>query len=136
MMMLFLLGISRTLLNLSANAGAIEVQQLYNRPIIASFHGIWSLACFVAAGISTVIIILDVRPVWHFSGIAIAAALTVLLCFKKEKVQQQNIERRPFFVKPDRYLFLLGLMALCSMILRMWYMPASRMLPLATLLLL
>jgi fucose permease len=116
MMMLFLLGISRTLLNLSANAGAIEVQQLYNRPIIASFHGIWSLACFVAAGISTVIIILDVRPVWHFSGIAIAVALTVLLCFKKEKAQQQNIERRPFFVKPDRYLFLLGLMALCSML--------------------
>lgn len=49
MAMLFLVGVSRTLLNLSANAGAIEVQQLYQRPIIASFHGLWTLACFVAA---------------------------------------------------------------------------------------
>lgn len=116
MAMLFLVGVSRTLLNLSANAGAIEVQQLYQRPIIASFHGLWTLACFVAAGISTVIIILDIAPLWHFSGAAIVAVVTVLLFFKDEKTQQRNAERRPFFVKPDRYLFLLGLMALCCML--------------------
>jgi len=32
------------------------------------------------------------------------------------KMDKRATERRPFFVKPDKYLFLLGLMALCAML--------------------
>ena len=49
MLVRFIVGMGRTVLNLSANTGAIEVQRLYERPIISSFHGIWSLACLIAA---------------------------------------------------------------------------------------
>jgi MFS family permease len=41
---LFCLGSSRNLLNISANAQSIGVQALYERSIIAGFHGVWSLA--------------------------------------------------------------------------------------------
>jgi fucose permease len=116
MLVLFFMGIGRTVFNLSVNTGAIEVQQLYDRPIIASFHGIWSLACFIAAGISTGMIILDVEPYWHFPVVALLVIILTALFINKKNKHQRSGERRPFFVKPDKYLFLLGLMALCSML--------------------
>jgi MFS family permease len=116
MLVLFLMGISRTIFNLSANTGAIEVQALYDRPIIAGFHGVWSLACFVAGGIGQVMISLNVSPFLHF--LFIAAFVCISIGFLKNKRQGLSIakERRPFFVRPDKYLFLLGLMALCTML--------------------
>jgi MFS family permease len=116
MLVLFLMGISRTIFNLSANTGAIEVQSLYDRPIIAGFHGVWSMACFVAGGIGQLMISYAVSPFFHFLSIAVFVCLSI--GFLKNKKQGLSIEkgRRPFFVKPDRYLFMLGLMALCTML--------------------
>lgn len=116
MLALFLMGISRTIFNLSANTGAIEVQSLYDRSIIAGFHGVWSLACFVAGGIGQLMISFRVNPFFHF--LFIAAFVCFSIVFLKNKRQDLYIakERRPFFVKPDKYLFLLGLMALCTML--------------------
>jgi len=115
-LVLFLMGISRTIFNLSVNTGAIEVQSLYERPIIAGFHGVWSLACFVAGGIGQLMISLNITPFLHF--LFIAAFVSVAIGFLKNKKQDLSVtkERRPFFVKPDKYLFLLGLMALCTML--------------------
>ena len=110
------MGICRTLLNLSANTGAIEVQQLYEKPIVSFFHGMWSMACFAAAGIGTVLIIFSVKPLLHFLGIALLSIAVVVFFLKKSSSSGHAIERRPFFVKPDRYLFLLGLMALSAML--------------------
>lgn len=116
MLVLFLMGIARTIFNLSANTGAIEVQALYDRPIIASFHGVWSMACFVAGGIGQLMITYTVSPFFHF--LFIATFVSFSIGFLKNKKQGLSIqkERRLFFVKPDRYLFLLGLMALCTML--------------------
>jgi fucose permease len=116
MLVLFLFGIGRTVLNLSANTGAIEVQQLYERPIISSFHGTWSLACLIAAGIGQVSIIFDIIPGWQFSIIAFGVIICVIFFTRKRTTHQRSAEGRPFFVKPDKYLFLLGLIALCSML--------------------
>jgi len=116
MIILFLLGIARTIFNLSANTGAIEVQSLYERPIIAGFHGVWSMACFVAGGIGQLMISNNVNPFFHF--VFIAAFVCLSVAFLKNKKEGLFIEkvRRPFFVKPDNYLFLLGLMALFTML--------------------
>jgi MFS family permease len=116
MVVLFFFGVARTLLNLSANTAAIEVQRLYDRPIIASFHGVWSVACFAAAGISAAMLTWSVRPLLHFSAMATVVTITALLLFHKQQKSTQTTERRPFFVRPDKYLFLLGLMALCAML--------------------
>ena len=114
MVVLFLMGFARTIFNLSANTGAIEVQELYPKPIIAGFHGVWSMACFVAAGIGTVMIILGANPFFHFLLIAFAVVLSVILLKEKRAAIDVKDERRPFFVKPDKYLF--GLMALSVML--------------------
>lgn len=116
MVALFFFGVCRTVLNLSCNTEAIDLQRSYDRPIVAGFHGIWSLACFAAAGISTVMILLNVKPQAQFLFVAIFLATMALLLSRDNRTLERTNEKRPFLVKPDRYLFLLGLMALCSML--------------------
>lgn len=114
---LFFFGLLRSGTNLSINTYSIEVQKLYERPIIATFHGIWSLACLLAAGTGTVMIAAGIIPKWHF---LIVALISISLCIFywgiSKNSHAEKMERRPFFIRPTRYLFLLGLVALCSMI--------------------
>jgi len=113
---LFLVGAARTTFNLSLNTGAVELQKQYNRPILSSFHGIWSLACFVGAAFGTLMIIRGLGPLTHFSIVAVlVSAFAVLLAGRVKEERQGNLQR-PFFVKPDRYLFLLRLIGLCAML--------------------
>ena len=113
---LFLLGTTRTLINLAMNTGAVELQKQYERPILSSFHGVWSLACFVAAAVGTWMIVQNIKPSLHFLLMALLVAATALFFYRRLKIDNAVSESRPFFVRPDRYLFLLGLIALCAML--------------------
>lgn len=112
---LFLFGIGRTVFNLSANTGALDVQKMYERPINSAFHGIWSIACLIAMGVGKVMITNDISPVYHFTGVAILMILLSFLMIGKDTSLAITKEKRPFFVKPDKYLLLLGLIAFCAM---------------------
>jgi fucose permease len=117
MIVLFLMGFTRTILNISANTLSIEVQQQFAKPIISTFHGLWSLACFIAASVGTGMIVLNILPRYHFLAIALVCIMVSLLFFRSDIGKQQiKKERKPFFVKPDRYLFFLGMIAFCGMI--------------------
>ena len=113
---LFFIGFNRTIMNIALNTNAVEVQQLYQKPIISLFHGLWSLACFAAAGIGTLMIILKIIPAYHFLFIGILCLIAVVLNRDRTKKREEVLPgRRPFFVKPDHYLLLLGLIAFFSM---------------------
>jgi MFS family permease len=117
MVALYFMGAMRTILNISANTHSVMVQKLYDRPIVSTFHGVWSGACFLAAGIGTVMIVNNVVPTLHFLIISAGAVVATLLLWERHKGRPQGTaDKRPFFVKPDRYLFLLGLTAFCSML--------------------
>jgi MFS family permease len=116
MLALFAFGFFRTVFNLSINTGAVDLQKQYQRPIVSGFHGIWSVACLVAAGLGTLMIVNSVDPLWHFAGVAILAASCTLLLANDNRTAAPANERRPFFVKPDGFLFHLGLLALCAML--------------------
>lgn len=79
MLALFFMGFFRTLTNIGANATAIEVQQVFRKPIMSSFHGIWSLACLLAAGIGTLMIVCLVSVKIHFFIIAAVGIVLALL---------------------------------------------------------
>src|SRR5579872_6952410 len=55
-------GSSRNLMNISVNAQSIGVQALYDRSIIARFHGIWSLAGFAGAAVGSLMVSFSVSP--------------------------------------------------------------------------
>ena len=110
-------GVAGNTANIAINTQAVGVEILYGRNIMASFHGLWSLAGFTAAGVGAYMIGHGIIPLKHFVFItafilvALAAALPYML-----PAEERPATRQPIFVKPDRPLLLLGLISFCCMI--------------------
>ena len=115
---LVLFGVGGNLTNISVNTQAVGVERLYkHKPIMASFHGLWSLAGFVAAAIGSFMIGHAVPPGVHFifislfilAGLAVSAGSTVR--------EDSGVDPdQPIFVKPDKELLGLGAIAFCALI--------------------
>lgn len=113
---LFFFGCSRNMFNISVNAQSIGVQALYNRPIVSSFHGIWSVAGFAAASLGSLMASISLAPSWHF--LMVGSTLTVCTAFfYKHTVHQrpQPHERKTAFQIPDASLLKLGCICFASM---------------------
>jgi MFS family permease len=114
---LFFFGIFGNLMNISMNTQAVGVESMYGRSIMASFHGVWSLAGFVGASIGTLMIAVHLPPLAHF-GIIAAVAITGVFVFYPSVLGKDlpHDTSQPLFVLPDKSLMNLGLIALCCMI--------------------
>ena len=114
---LFFFGIWANLINIAMNTQAVGVEALYGRSIMASFHGLWSLAGFCGAAAGNFFVASDISPLFHFSIVAIAAMLMVITSYRFALPDNNDKkEAHPFFVKPDKVVLLLGFIAFCSMI--------------------
>src|SRR6476661_8108236 len=114
---LFLYGSAGNMMNISINTQAIALEKLYQRTIMSSFHGMWSVAGLCAASLGTYFMGKAIPVHEHFLLLAFVAALGFLLSFSyllTETLKPQ--ERRPFFTKPDKAFLGLGMIAFCSMI--------------------
>lgn len=80
--MLFFFGVWGNLANISVNTQAVGTEALYGRSIMASFHGVWSLAGFSGAAIATLMISFHVSPLVHFCLISGLALMLVRLVHK------------------------------------------------------
>lgn len=114
---LVLFGIAGNISNIAINTQAVGVEEKYGRNIMASFHGMWSLAGFTGAGIGTLMIGLDLVPFRHFMVITAVMLAGIALSFQhllphSEKATTSN----RLFARPDKTLFRLGLIAFCCMI--------------------
>ncbi len=114
---LFIFGMGGNMLNISMNTQAIGTESLYGRTIMASYHGIWSLAGFSGAAIGTLLISLGWLPYQHFLLISSLAVLIVLVASRQLIRSDSNSQGdQPIFARPDRSLINLGIIAFCSMI--------------------
>jgi MFS family permease len=114
---LFVFGMGGNMLNISMNTQAIGTEALYGRTIMASYHGLWSLAGFSGAAIGTVMISFGILPYQHFFVItAIALLITLINARFLLKKDTNRKEHQPIFAKPDKSLVTLGIIAFCSMI--------------------
>lgn len=108
-------GFSSNAVNISVNTQAVITEGLYQRPILASFHGLWSLAGFTGAGVGTFMIANHVAPYRHFLLMMVVIMIGVIVAaryLKDDKVANAG----PVFVMPDNSLIKLGVIAFCSMI--------------------
>jgi MFS family permease len=116
---LFIFGLAGNLCNISINTQGIAAERLYERPIMASFHGGWSLAGFTGALIGLLMINLKVDPQWHF--VTIILIVWTIVWFNhpylvRGKIgQPKNEPKRKFFARPDGILLQLGIIGFCSM---------------------
>ena len=113
---LFCFGCSRNLFNISLNAQSVSLQALYDRSIIASFHGIWSLAGFGGAALGSLMVSLGVSTGWHFLA-AGSAMVMLILCFYPYSINDAPSpnQRKASFILPDRHLLKYGLISFTSM---------------------
>ena len=115
---LVLFGVGGNLTNISVNTQAVGVERLYrHKPIMASFHGLWSLAGFVAAAIGSFMIGHAVPPGVHF--VFIAAFILAGLAVSAGSIVREDSgvdPNQPIFVKPDKELLGLGAIAFCALI--------------------
>jgi MFS family permease len=116
---LFLFGLAGNLCNISINTQGVAAEQLYKRPIMASFHGGWSAAGFTGALIGLIMINLRIIPYWHFVCVILIVWTIIWFNYqylvKGKPAIHPDVPKRKFFNRPDKELVQLGLIGFCSM---------------------
>jgi MFS family permease len=116
---LFFFGLAGNLCNISINTQGVAAEHLYDRPIMASFHGGWSLAGFTGALIGLIMINLKVEPYFHFLTVIVIVWIIIWINYpyliKGKGAQGKETPKRRLFSKPDSMLFQLGIIGFCSM---------------------
>jgi fucose permease len=114
---LLVLGACNGMLDVSMNAQAVAVERRYRRPIMSSFHGLFSVGGLFGAACAGVVTWLGASPLQHVAGATlvalalVAAALPGLLL--------DAIERGaagPAFARPTGRLRTLGLLAFAALL--------------------
>lgn len=83
-------GMIGNMMNISLNTQALGLEDEYGRSILASFHGLWSLAGFTGAGIGALMIYLDVLPGFHYLVISAIVVLVLSLAQRYIRSDLQN----------------------------------------------
>ena len=115
---LFVFGICGNLCNIAVNTQGVGVEKIYGRSIMASFHGLWSLAGFTGGFISFMIADF-IPPLTHFIIIYFIAFLLMISArniILPRDVNRSSINGTKIFVRPDRYIILLGFIGFACMI--------------------
>lgn len=113
---LFIFGVVGNMCNISVNTQGVLAEKIYERPIMTSFHGVWSIAGFTGALTGLLMMNLKLTPHQHFF---IIAALVLIITFIARKYlipgTSAPAEKKKFFSKPDGILVRLGIIAFCCM---------------------
>ena len=114
---LFFFGLWSNLFNIAMNTQAVGVEALYGRSVLASFHGLWSLAGFTGAAIGTFMVSQQIVPFTHFCIILAFAVALVLFSYQYTLNKDTGSNKdQPLFAKPDKEILKLGLVAFGSMV--------------------
>lgn len=78
---LFFFGMAANLHNISVNTPGVEVERLYGRSIMATFHGLWSLAGFAGGLLSTWMAGASVSPFVHFCFVFLVTSAVLVTMY-------------------------------------------------------
>ncbi len=114
---LFVFGMIGNLFNVSVNTQAVELAKLFDKSIISTFHGFWSLAGFVGGLIGSYFISASMTPLMQF---IVILAMGYLFLFLTEQhllhsaSSKQSIKK--MWTKPTPLMLQFGLIALSNMV--------------------
>ncbi|NNT72190.1 MFS transporter [Flavobacterium sp. IMCC34852] len=116
---LLLFGFFCNFCNIAVNAQGVYTQQLFDKPIIGSFHGSWSLAGFFGALVGLLMLTFEWTPFQHFTvafGLVVIILLTnyKYLIIAKSKPEEEK-SSYSFWKNPDKTLLWLGVICFCGM---------------------
>jgi MFS family permease len=117
---LFVFGTGHGALDVAMNAQAVAIEKRYRRPIMSSFHALFSIGGLAGASLGGLLATLGMSPRTHLCLIAVVLGLTALATFPHllrfaELPASVPSKKRSPFPLPSRALLALGVVALCSM---------------------
>lgn len=122
-----LFGIFWNMTDISLNTQAIEVERIYGRTIIATFHAGWSIAACIGALIGFLMINLNVSPGIHFMLVTVFCLAVVTYSFRfllddvkteeKKDVQPSREKSNWKMIFSETILFQLGLVWMFALII-------------------
>lgn len=114
---LFLFGAARNLFNISINTQAVGVQNEIEKPILSSFHGVWSIAGLAGAAVASMLISLDIKLITHFNVVSLVSLVFIIPTYQftfKDKALTNTSQKGILF--PDHALMKLGFIAFFGMV--------------------
>ena len=111
---LVVLGVANGALDVAMNSQAATVERRYGRPIMASFHALFSLGGLAGAAIGGSAAAAGIGPMPHLTVVAFAACLAALWVTRRMlPADADAVPDSPSFARPTRVLLLLGVIAFC-----------------------
>ncbi len=114
---LVVFGLLGNIMNISLNTQALGLEDQMGKSILASFHGLWSMAGFTGAGIGAGLIFLGFSPASHYavvmgiSFVIVVASQKFILNDKRDSGEGGGLVLK----KPDDLLLRIGMIAFLGM---------------------
>jgi len=114
--LLFFFGSARNIFNLSVNAQAVSIQSFYDKSIMVTFHGIWSLAGFAGAALGYLMVSFNVAPSYHLLLVG-ACMIIITMIFYSHAYYEKPVAKsgKSVFSLPDKHLVKFSLICFASM---------------------
>ena len=110
-------GLLGNIMNISLNTQALGLEDQLGKSILASFHGLWSMAGFTGAGLGAGMIFLQFSPAAHYGVVALISVVIILFSQKYViKDKREDAEAGGLVLKkPDQSLLRVGVIAFLGM---------------------
>jgi MFS family permease len=117
---LIVFGFFGNFCNIAVNTQGVAIESMYDKPIMASFHGGWSLAGLTGGAVGLIMTSTGIIPLFHFVIIAflVVIGMTVNIGYLQpdihpaKKTGETGTNQKN---KPESFLFWLGTVAFCGM---------------------
>lgn len=111
-----LFAFTTRIFNISVNTQTLTLQKQFEKKIIGSFHGYWSIGGIAGILLSTFLLSLNVSLHVHFSIVAVIMLLVTLYSYQfLLKGDRSETGNKLILSKPDPYIFYLGIVVfLCA----------------------
>lgn len=116
---LFFFGCGHGALDVAMNAQGVAVDRRYGKPVMSSFHAMFSVGGLVGAGIGALMAWLQLAPFWHFCLASAAMAIAGWIACRHLLPGVDRVEKSEDshgFVMPPKALIPLGIVAVAVLI--------------------
>ena len=114
----FLLGVSAGMLDVAMNSQAVMVEKELGKPIMTSFHALFSIGMMLGAIGGSLFTKLDTGLFVHFTIVTVVSLITVYVAryYLIHDKPQLKINEGPAFRLPNAAMVSIGVIAFCSML--------------------
>jgi MFS family permease len=113
---LIVYGMLGNVMNISLNTQALDLEDQMGKSILASFHGLWSMAGFTGAGLGAGMIFLGIGTTGHYAIVTVLS-IVIILSAQKYIVKEEIVAEGGGMVlkKPDDLLLRISMIAFLAM---------------------